>query len=71
MSWAMKLVFASGKDSIEVTNLFNHFKCVWSDVYKMIHNKNLEWNLGMKLIRMNLGMKLNFCMLLGIHKYIY
>ena len=25
----------------------------------------------MKLIRMNLVMKLNFCICLGIHKYIY
>ena len=28
-------------------------------------------NLGMELIRMNLDMKLIFCMWLGIHKYIY
>ena len=28
-------------------------------------------NLVMKLIRMNLGMRLIFCMWLGIHKYIY
>ena len=26
-------------------------------------------NLGMKLIRMNLGMKLIFCVLLGIYKF--
>ena len=36
----MKLVVACGKESTEVTNLFNYFKWVCSDVPKVIQNKN-------------------------------
>ena len=38
-----RLFFAYGKESIEVTNLFNHFKWVWSDVPNLIQNNKLEW----------------------------
>ena len=43
MSWAMKLVFACGKESIEVTNVFSHFKWLWLDMPKVIQNNKLEW----------------------------
>ena len=45
---------------MEVTNLFNHLKWVWSDVSEVIQNNKLKMNLGVKLIRINLGMKLFF-----------
>ena len=34
--------FACGKKSIEVTNLFNHFKWMCSDVPKVIQNDKLD-----------------------------
>ena len=43
-------------------------------VVRCSQNHSKQWvkaNLGMKLIRMNLVMKLNFCICLGIHKHIY
>ena len=39
----MKLgFFACSKESIEVTNLINHFKWVWSNIPKVVQNNNLE-----------------------------
>ena len=35
--------FACGKESKEVTNLFNHLKWVWLEVPKVIQNNRLEW----------------------------
>ena len=42
MSWVMKLIFASGKEPIGVTHLFNNFKWMWSDVSKVIQNNKLD-----------------------------
>ena len=35
--------FACGKESKEVTNLFNYLKWVWLEVPKVIQNNRLEW----------------------------
>ena len=39
----MKLAFACGKDPIEVTNLFNNFQWVWSNMPKVSQINKLEW----------------------------
>ena len=38
-----QLEYALGKESIKVTNLFGHFKWVFSDVPKINQSNKLEW----------------------------
>ena len=38
----MKLVFAYGKESTKVTNLFNHFQSLWSEISEVMRKNKLE-----------------------------
>ena len=69
MSWTMKFIFACGYGSTEVTNFYDYFKWVWPGIPKVIENNDLV--ITQKYSKMNLGMYLNFCLWLGIQKYIY
>ena len=43
MSWAVMLVFLQKKGSIEVTQICNHFKCMWFGISKMIKTISQKW----------------------------
>ena len=57
----MLVFFSKKKGPIEVTQICNHFKCMWFGIPKIIKNK----------LYLKSEQNLFFYILLGIHKYIY